>query len=139
MIKIKSMKNIREIEIEMTRMMNIQLIVYKIALIIEMTERIWENEIELFLIDDYKKFLIMKINECRNFLMNEKFSESLIDMKMKMIVWVNFLLLMTRETDVSLMIAKVIVLSLIDLEMTIFEWMIFEILLILMILIVLIL
>jgi hypothetical protein len=57
----------------------------------------------------------------------KKFSELLIEMKMKMIVSENFSLLMIREIDVSLMLnemiflSEVIVLSLIDLEMMILD------------------
>ncbi len=72
------------------------------------------------------------INHCRNFLeflkfLMKKFSELLIEMKMKMIVSENFSLLMIREIDVSLMLnemiflSEVIVLSLIDLEMMILD------------------
>jgi hypothetical protein len=56
-----------------------------------------------------------------------EFLELLIEMKMKMIVSENFLLLMIREVIVSLMLdvviflSEVIVLSLIDLEMMILE------------------
>jgi hypothetical protein len=100
--------------------MNIRLIVYKILLIIEKTEKpskiemiesiVWE--LISFLINDCRSFSIdhcinlrvkidfeMKMN-CRNFLMKMK----------KMIVSENFLLLMTRET-IYLMIVKVIFLT----------------------------
>jgi hypothetical protein len=52
MIEMKSMKNIHEIEIETKRMietkrvMNIRLIVYRIAQIIQMNDKILKNEIE---------------------------------------------------------------------------------------------
>jgi predicted neutral ceramidase superfamily lipid hydrolase len=175
MIEMRSMKTIREIEIEtkqMTktkqmietrRMMNIRLIVYRNAQIIQIIDKISKNEIEMivwtlisFLIDECRNFLMMKIDEyrdfsiemmnhCRNFLvkMNKnddcrnfviflklqkmKFLELLIEIEMKKIVWKNFLLLTTREIDVSLMIAEVIflseviVLQVIDLEMMILE------------------
>jgi hypothetical protein len=44
MIEMRSMKNIHEIEIETRRMMNIQLIVYRIAQIIQMIDKISKNE-----------------------------------------------------------------------------------------------
>ncbi len=110
MIKMKSMKNIREIEIEtkrMTktkrmietrRMMNIRLIVYKNAQIIQMIDKISKNEIEMivwaltsFLNDECRNFLMMKIDEYKDFAVFVKFLmknvlELLIEMKMKMIV-----------------------------------------------------
>jgi hypothetical protein len=43
MIETKSVKNIREIEIETTRMMNIQLIVYRIAQTIAVIDKISKN------------------------------------------------------------------------------------------------
>ncbi len=121
MIEMKQMKNIREIEIEAERVtktgrvietkrvMNIQLIVYRIAQAIEMTGKILKNGIELFLIDECRGFLMMnhcrdflveKIDDCRGFLiflkflemMIEAFPEFLIEVKMKMIVSGNFLL-----------------------------------------------
>jgi hypothetical protein len=110
--------------------MNIRLIVYRIAQIIQMTDKISKNEIEIvwaltsFLNDECRDFLMMKIDEYRDFVvfvkfLMKKFLEFLI--KMKMIVWENFLLLMTREINASLMIVEVIVLSMIDLEMMILE------------------
>jgi hypothetical protein len=136
--------------------MNVQSIVYRIASIIEMTDKILKNEmIEMivwastsFLNDECRDFSMkMKMmNHCKDFLMNEIddwrsfavflkflkmmieiFPEFLIEMKMKMIVWRNFSLLMTLEIVVSLMLDKmiflseVIVLSLIDLETMILE------------------
>jgi hypothetical protein len=149
MIETKQMTKTRRV-IKTRRIMNILSIVYKIALIIEMINKILKNEIEIiiwamisFLIDECKDFLILmsENNDCRDFviflkflnMMIEIFSEFLIEMKMKiiarikMIVWENFSLLMTREIVVSLMLdemiflSKVIVLSLIDLEMMILE------------------
>ncbi len=75
------------------QMMNIQSIVYRIASIIEMIDKILKNGIELFLIDECRSFLMM-MNHCRDFLMNEiddcrdfaVFLKFLIEMKMKMIV-----------------------------------------------------
>jgi hypothetical protein len=47
MIETRSMKNIREIENETKRMMNIQLIVYRIAQTIEMIDKTSKNEVEI--------------------------------------------------------------------------------------------
>ncbi len=152
MIETERVKNIREIEIETGRMMkaermietrrvmNIQLIVYKIAQTIEMIDKTSKNEIEMivweltsFLIDEYEDFLIDEMmNHCRDFLrflkfLMRKFLELLIEMKMKMIVSENFLLLMIRGVIVLLMLdetvflPEVIVLPLIDLGMMILE------------------
>jgi hypothetical protein len=130
--------------VKMKRMMNIQLIVYKIAQIIQMIDKISKNEIEmivwalipfLMMNDECRNFSIEMMNHCRNYvtllkflkMMIEIFPEFLIEMKMKMIVWENLSLLIIRETDVSLMIVKVIFLSevivllAIDLEMIILE------------------
>jgi hypothetical protein len=130
--------------VKMRRMMNIQLIVYKIAQIIQMTDKISKNEIEmiawalisfLMMNDECRNFPIEMMSHCRNFvtllkflkMMIEMFSEFLIEMKMKMIAWENLSLLTIRETDVSLMIVEVILLSevivllAIDLEMIILE------------------
>jgi hypothetical protein len=111
-----------------------------------MTDKILKNEIEMTIwalisflmmrVDDYRD-LSMKIkmmNRCRNFLMMieevsiemKKFLEFLkflieTKMKMKMIVSENFLLWTIREINVSLMIVKMSVFSLIDLEMIILE------------------
>jgi hypothetical protein len=118
--------------------MNIRLIVYRIAQIIQMTDKILKNEIEMivwalipFLIDECRDFLMM--NHCRDFLIDEndecrdfavfvkflmkKFLELLIEMKMKKnvlmkkIIWENSLLLTIREISVSLMIVEMIFLS----------------------------
>ncbi len=104
-----------------------------------MTDKISKNEIEMivwalipFLIDECRDFLISEIDEYKNFavlleFLMKKFLELLIEMKMKMIVWENFLLLTIREISVSLMIvevifsSEVIVSQVIDLEMTILE------------------
>ncbi len=74
------------------QVMNIQSIVYRIASIIEMTDKILKNEIELFLIGECRGFLMI-MNHCRGFLMNEiddcrdfaVFLKFLIEVKMKMI------------------------------------------------------
>ncbi len=143
MIETKSTKNIHELEIETKQMMNIQLIVYKIAQTIAKINKTSKNEIEMivwrltsFLIDEYENFLIDEMmNHCRNFLnflkflkfLMKEFLELLIEMKMKMIISENFSLLMIREVIVSLMLveviflSEVIVLSLIDLEMMILD------------------
>ncbi len=101
-----------------------------------MIDKISKNEIEMivwaltpFLNGECRNFLMMKIDEYRNFavfveFLMKKFLEFLIEMKV--VVWENSLLLMTREIDVSLMIVEVIflsviVLSVIDLEMMILE------------------
>jgi hypothetical protein len=130
-------------------MMNIRLIVYRIAQIIQMTDKISKNvmiekivwELTPFLmmrIDDCRGFLINEIDHCRSFLMSDcenyviflKFSVEVKNflerMTKKIVVWENFSLLMIREVNVSLMIAEVI--FLIDLEMMILEILIsFEI------------
>jgi hypothetical protein len=116
------------------RMMNNQSIVYKIASIIEITDKILENEmIEMivwastsFLNDECRDFSMrMKMmNHCRDFvillkflkMMIEIFPEFLIEMAMKMIAWGNFSLLTIREVIVSLMLAEMLFLLLIDLE-----------------------
>jgi hypothetical protein len=98
-------------------------------LIIEMIDKILKNEMIEMIVWASTSFLN---DECKDFsmmmkMMIEKFSEFLIEMKMKMIVWKDFLLLTIRETDISLMIdemiflSEVIVLSQIDLEMMILE------------------
>ncbi len=98
-----------------------------------MTDKISKNEIEMivwaltsFLNDECRDFLMMKIDEYRDFavfveFLMKNFLEYLIEMKMKEIVWENSLLLTIREIDVSLMIVEVIVHSMIDLEMMILE------------------
>jgi hypothetical protein len=125
--------------------MNIRLIVYRNAQVIQMINKISENEIEMivwalisFLIDECRDFLIDEINEYRDFavflkFLMKKFLKLLIEMKMKKnvlmkkIVWENFLLLTIREINVSLMIVEMIflseeiVLQVIDLEMMILE------------------
>ncbi len=133
--------------------MNNQSIVYKIASIIQMIDKNSENEIEmivwalisfLMMNDERRDFSIEMMSHCRDFvtllkfvkMMIEIFSEFLIEMKMRVIVWENFLLLMIHEIIVSLMLdemlfllmldkmiflSEVIVLSLIDLETMILE------------------
>jgi hypothetical protein len=130
----KSVMSIYVIKIETKRMMNMQLIVYKIAQIIQMTDKTSKNEVKMivwelisFLIDEYENFLIDEMmNHCRNFLkflkmMIEIFPEFLIEMKMKVIAWENFSLLMTCEVIVSLMLDEMLFLLLIDLEVMILE------------------
>jgi hypothetical protein len=134
MIETRSMKNIRVIEIETERMM-----IYRIASIIEMIDKILKNEIEM-IVSVSISFLMMRIDDCRGFLMNEidhckgflifqkfqeflmrEFLELLIEMKMKMIVSENFSLLMIREIIVSLMLDEMLFLLLIDFEVMILE------------------
>jgi hypothetical protein len=135
-----------------------RMMIYRIASIIEMTDKILKNEMKMivwtltsFLTDDRDFSTEMMMNHCMNFLiflkiLMREFSKLLIEMKMKMIVWGNFSLLMIHEMIVSLMLVEMIFLSLIDLEMMISEliadkilWIAYEILLIVMILNVLIL
>jgi hypothetical protein len=110
MIETKPMKNIRVIEVETGRMMNIparRMMIYRIASIIEMTDKILKNEIEMiasmpisFLmmkVDDCRDFLMNEIDHCRNFLIFQKFLELLIEMKMRVIVSENSSLLTIRE------------------------------------------
>jgi hypothetical protein len=130
MIEMKSMTNIHKIDVETRRMMNIQLIVYKIAQIFQMIDKISKNEIEM-IVWALISFLMMN-DKCRDFavflkFLMKKFLAFLFEIKMKEIVWENFLLLTIREIDISLMIveviflSEVIVLSMIDLEMMILE------------------
>ncbi len=124
MIETKSMKNIREIKIETKRVMktkrvmNIRLIVYKIAQIIRMTDEISKNEIEmivrkltLFLSDECRDFLMMMKDHCKNFLI-EKIDDcrdfASIEMKIKMIVSENYVLLMIHEMIVLLIVDEMI-------------------------------
>ncbi len=120
--------------VKVGRVVNIQSIVYRIAPVIEMTDKILKNEmIEMivwastsFLNDECRdsSMMMKMMNHCRDFvillkflkMMIEIFSEFLIEMKMKMIAWENFLLLMTREIIVSLMLAEMLFLLLIELE-----------------------
>jgi hypothetical protein len=104
-------------------MMNIQLIVYKIAQTIEIINKISKNEIEM-IVWELTSFLVMRIDDCRDFLMNDyrdfaiflkflkflmrEFLELLIEMKMKMIVSENFSLLMIHEVSVWLTIDEMI-------------------------------
>jgi hypothetical protein len=53
------MKNIRVIEIETTRMMNIQLIVYKIARAIAMIDKISKNVMIEMIVWELTFFLVM--------------------------------------------------------------------------------
>jgi hypothetical protein len=75
--------------------------IYRIASINEMIDKILKNEIEMsFLmmrIDDCRDFLMNEIDHCRNFLIFQKFLELLIEMKMRVIVSKNFSLLTIRE------------------------------------------
>jgi hypothetical protein len=71
MIEVKRVKNIHEIEIEAERvmktrrMMNIR-IVYRIASIIEMTDKILKNGMIEMIVRGLTSFLMM-IDECRDF------------------------------------------------------------------------
>jgi hypothetical protein len=72
-----------------------------------------------------KDFLMNEIDDCKSFAVFLKFlkvieifSEFLIEMKMKMIVWENFSLLTIREL---LMLVEMLFLSLIDLGMMILD------------------
>jgi hypothetical protein len=116
--------------------MNIQLIVYKIAQTIEMIDKTSKNEIKM-IVWELISFLMMRIDDSRNFLMNDCkdfaiflkfqkflmkiFLELLIEMKMKMIVSKNFSLLMIREIIVSLMLDEMFFLLLINFEVMILE------------------
>jgi hypothetical protein len=84
--------------------MIIQLMIYKIASIIEIIDKTSENEVEMivweltsFLIDERRNFSIEMMNHCRDFLIFLKFSmkeflDLLIEMTMKMLVSENSLL-----------------------------------------------
>jgi hypothetical protein len=148
MIETKSMKNIHVIEIETRWMMKTRrVMIYKIASIIEMTDKISKNvmiemivwELTSFLNDEYRDFSTeMMMNHCINFLIFLKFL--MIVMKMKTIVSENFSLLTIHEMSVYLMIDEMILwmiaafldrrIALNVLEMMIFELIANEILLI---------
>ncbi len=59
MIETKSVKNIREIEIETTRMMNIQLIVYRIAQTLAVIDKISKNVMIEMIVWELTFFLVM--------------------------------------------------------------------------------
>ncbi len=76
MAEMKPMVNIHEVGIEAGRVMNILLVVYRIAQVIQVTGKILENEVEItawalisFLVvnDECRDFLMMKVDEYRDF------------------------------------------------------------------------
>jgi hypothetical protein len=114
--------------------------IYKIASIIKMIDKISKNEIKMivwalisflmmidecrdfsteimmnycmnFLIDESRNFLMNETDYCKIFLIFLKFLELLIEMKMRVIASENSSLLMTREVILWVIVAKEIFLE----------------------------
>ncbi len=120
---------------KMRRVMNIQLIVYRIAPVIEVTGKILKNGVEMIawalipflnngrrhflavMKDHYRDFLMMNhcrgflmMNQCRDFAVFQEFPEFLVEVGMKVVASRNSLLLMTRGVVALLIVGGTVLL-----------------------------
>jgi hypothetical protein len=106
-VEVGPVVNIHVVGVEAGRVVNIQLVVYRIAQAIEMIDKISENVmIEMIVsmsisflvvrVDDCRSFLMNEIDHCRNFLIFQESLELLIEVKMRVIASENSSLLTIR-------------------------------------------
>ncbi len=111
MVEVGPVENIHEVGVEAGRVVNIRLVVYRIAQVIQVTGKISENEVEMIawaltpFLDECRDFLV--VDHCRGFLVGEvddckDFAP--VEVEIKVVVSENSSLLMTRGVVALLMV-----------------------------------